>query len=408
MDKKDSAGKSNGRQEGSQKKKATPAAPQQIDLSPMLASTTARVQEVLETTDQAAQEILESAREEARRYVTESKERAERLSRERIERIATLTDDLMAKAATIQQQSRQLGRALEAATVSIGDEFGLEDLEQPVAPAPAPQAEEPATEEEPVAEEEAEEATEAEAAPEAEEAPAKEQKGKGSEKAAEFPGQEGAHLLGMFSRRRKRREPFPFNDGRADDGAADGRRGREPRGDRAAAQGWLRDREHRRSARLARFVPGRFLAGYVCGARELRADGQASDSHSGRFRLSLNRRDLEALSTVPPPHGRDSRAGRQHPPRSRRRGRLLREADGDEGRCAFVARSRYSCEGDRVSGPVDVEVWDTEAGELKVQQRYEVTFEVRRQKIVSLEQKPVAKRAIGPWQDPAQESLLQH
>lgn len=109
--------------------RATGAPPPALDtqgLTPMLESTSGRVQEVLRATDQAAEEILRGAQADAERYVREAKERAERLTHERMDRIAALTEDLMAQAGTIHRQAQDLRIALSETLTKLSDELGLE------------------------------------------------------------------------------------------------------------------------------------------------------------------------------------------------------------------------------------------------------------------------------------------
>ena len=133
--------------------RATGALPPRLDieaLTPMLESTSGRVQEVLRATDLAAEEILRSAQADAQRYVEEARLRAERLTHDRMDRIASLTEDLMAQAGTIHRQAQDLRVALSQTLTKLSEELGIErpldgrTAAEPDAPAAAPAGDAPA------------------------------------------------------------------------------------------------------------------------------------------------------------------------------------------------------------------------------------------------------------------------
>jgi hypothetical protein len=75
------------------------------------------VQRIIEAAGQAAAGIIEDAEAQASAYLEESRQRAALLAEQRSREMWGLADELIARAEAIRQQSDELLRALDAATV---------------------------------------------------------------------------------------------------------------------------------------------------------------------------------------------------------------------------------------------------------------------------------------------------
>jgi vacuolar-type H+-ATPase subunit H len=110
-----------------QSRQGVPARPklgERGEISPLLATTSQKVESILKSTNEAAEEIREDARNEARQFLAQARQRAERLTRERMDRIATVTEDLLQQASAVQEQAAALRVALEQATAELSSDLG--------------------------------------------------------------------------------------------------------------------------------------------------------------------------------------------------------------------------------------------------------------------------------------------
>jgi len=86
-----------------------------------LASSSERIEVIIEAAERAAAGILEDAETQARTYLEESRRRADEVADERAQALSGLADNLLSRVESVKEQSADLILALEAARAQIAD-----------------------------------------------------------------------------------------------------------------------------------------------------------------------------------------------------------------------------------------------------------------------------------------------
>lgn len=110
------------------------------------ATTTQRLEDIVEAAERAAEGVLDDAEAQARRYLTQARAEADRITDRRMEDLSSLIDALLGQAVSLQREAERMQTVLEEAKFRIDPEQpedaaeNKEEALRPVEPEPAPEA----------------------------------------------------------------------------------------------------------------------------------------------------------------------------------------------------------------------------------------------------------------------------
>ena len=108
-------------------------------LNESVASSSQRIELIIEAAEKAAAGIIADAEAQARSYLEQSRVRADQIATERSAGLSELADSLMTRAESVKQQSADLIEALEAARAQIAARLSEDVTIPPLADTPAAQ-----------------------------------------------------------------------------------------------------------------------------------------------------------------------------------------------------------------------------------------------------------------------------